>query len=471
VSFRARLAFAVAAAVALVVVAASPVVYAIVRSELRGQVDDALRARAHSVANSQHLGIGRSPFTGKPVLQGIPGELFEGGKNYVQLYQEGTGNTYRPEFQSVLLPVNDAVREVAAGTRRTYITDTEVQGAHVRMYALHGTDEEGRGYALQVIRPVGEVDSALGRIRTLLLVVDAVGILVAALLGLLVARTALGPVRRLTQTAEHVTETRDLNSRIDVHGRDELSRLAATFNTMLAALEESARAQRQLVTDASHELRTPLTSLRTNMEVLIKHEDLEQSRRRQLQAHVVEQLDELTALVAELVELARGEQPAEEPEEVQLDELVRSVVGRAQRDHPQVRYEATLEPSVINGVPFRIERAVSNLLDNAAKWSPPEGKVEVGVRDGEVIVRDRGPGIADEDLPFVFDRFYRAPSARGMPGSGLGLAIVKQVAESQGGDVVVERPPDGGTRMRLRLTATAGPDEPSRPAAASPMIR
>jgi signal transduction histidine kinase len=207
------------------------------------------------------------------------------------------------------------------------------------------------------------------------------------------------------------------------------------------------------------------------MEVLIKHEDLEQSRRRQLQAHAVEQLDELTALVAELVELARGEQPSEEPEEVQLDELVRSVVGRAQRDHPQVRYESTLEPSVIRGIPFRIERAVSNLLDNAAKWSPPEGKVEVGVRDGEVIVRDRGPGIADEDLPFVFDRFYRAPSARGMPGSGLGLAIVKQVADSHGGDVVVERPPDGGTRMRLRLTAAAGPDEPRRPTTASPMIR
>jgi two-component system sensor histidine kinase MprB len=470
VSFRARLAFAVAAAVALVVVAASPVVYAIVRSELRGQVDDALRARARSVA-SPHLGIGTSPFTGKPVLRGIPPELFEGGKNYVQLYQAGTGNTYRPELQSVRLPVDEAVREVADGIRRTYITDAEVQGAHVRMYALHGTDEEGRGYALQVIRPVGEVDSALGRIRTLLLLVDAVGIIVAALLGFLVARTALGPVRRLTQTAEHVTETRDLNSRIDVHGRDELSRLAATFNTMLAALEESARAQRQLVTDASHELRTPLTSLRTNVEVLMKHEDLEQSRRRQLQAHVVEQLDELTALVAELVELARGEQPPEEPEEVQLDELVHSVITRAQRDHPQVRYESTLEPSVIRGVPFRIERAVSNLLDNAAKWSPPEGKIDVGVRDGEVIVRDRGPGIADEDLPFVFDRFYRAPSARGMPGSGLGLAIVKQVAESHGGDVIVERPPDGGTRMRLRLTAAAGSDAPSRPAAASPIVR
>jgi two-component system, OmpR family, sensor histidine kinase MprB len=469
VSFRARLAFAVAAAVALVVVAASPVVYAIVRSELRGQVDDALRARAQSV-RSHGLGIGTSPFTEKLVLRGIPPD-FEGGNNYVQLYQAGTGNTYRPDFQTVRLPVNEAVREVAAGERQTYMTDAEVQGAHARMYALHGTDEQGNGYALQVIRFVGEVDRALSRIRTLLLLLDAVGILVAALLGLLVARTALGPVRRLTRTAEHVTETRDLNSRIDVHGRDELSRLATTFNTMLAALEESARAQRQLVTDASHELRTPLTSLRTNMEVLMKHEDLEQSRRRQLQAHVVEQLDELTALVAELVELARGEQPSEEPEEVQLDELVRSVVARAQRDHPEVHYEPTLEPSVIRGVPFRIERAVSNLLDNAAKWSTPGGKVEVGVHDGEVIVRDRGPGIADEDLPFVFDRFYRAPSARGMPGSGLGLAIVKQVAESHGGDVVVERPPDGGTRLRLRLTAAAGPDDSSRPAAASPMVR
>jgi two-component system sensor histidine kinase MprB len=225
---------------------------------------------------------------------------------------------------------------------------------------------------------------------------------------------------------------------------------------MLGALEESARAQRQLVTDASHELRTPLTSLRTNIELLLRHEDIAEPRRSQLLAHVVEQLDELTALVAELVELSRGEQQPEEPEDVQLDELVQSVVARAQRDHPQVTYRATLEPIVIRGVPFRIERAVSNLLDNAAKWSPSGGKIDVEVRDGEVIVRDRGPGIADEDLPFVFDRFYRAPAARRMPGSGLGLAIVKQVADSHGGEVQIERPADGGTRMRLRLMGAAG---------------
>jgi two-component system sensor histidine kinase MprB len=366
-----------------------------------------------------------------------------------------TGRTYRPDrpdFEDLKLPVDKRVRDVAAKKRTAYLTDTEVRNAHVRMLV----EPYGDGHvALQVMRPLGEVDSVLGRIRTLLLLLDAIGIAIAAVLGFLVARAALGPVRRLTETAEHVSETKDLTSRIAVRGRDELSRLAGTFNTMLAALEESARAQRQLVTDASHELRTPLTSLRTNIELLLRHEDIEEPRRTQLLSNVLEQLDELTALVAAMVELARGEQQQLEPEDVRLDLLVADVVARAQRDRPHIRYVTSLEESTVHGVPTRIERAVSNLLDNAAKWSPPEAVVDVSVRNGEVAVRDHGPGIADEDLPFVFDRFYRAPSARGMPGSGLGLAIVKQVAEEHHGDVGAEQPADGGTRMRLRLAAAS----------------
>ncbi len=271
------------------------------------------------------------------------------------------------------------------------------------------------------------------------------------MLGLGVARAVLAPVRRLTEAAEDVSETRDLSRRIDVGGRDELSRLAATFNTMLAALEDSARAQRQLVADASHELRTPLTSLRTNIEVLSRADTLPSGERGKLLHDVTEQLGEMTALIAELVELARGDQAPSEPEDVRLDLATADAIERTRRNRPGIVFRAELEETMVRGVPPTIERAISNLLDNAAKWSPPGGEVEVAVRDGEVSVRDHGPGIGAEDLPFVFDRFYRADSARGMPGSGLGLAIVRQVAESHGGSVTAEAAEGGGTRLRLRL--------------------
>jgi two-component system, OmpR family, sensor histidine kinase MprB len=220
---------------------------------------------------------------------------------------------------------------------------------------------------------------------------------------------------------------------------------------MLAALEASAKAQRQLVADASHELRTPLTSLRTNIEVLAGKRRLREQDREPLLSDVVEQLDEMTTLIAELIELAHGDGQPREPEEVRLDVLTADAVERTRRNRPGVTFRTELTESVVDGVPATLERAIGNLLDNAAKWSPPGGEVEVGVRDGEVTVRDHGPGIDEDDLPYVFDRFYRSTAARGMPGSGLGLAIVRQVAEAHGGAVTAERPEDGGTLMRLRL--------------------
>jgi two-component system sensor histidine kinase MprB len=220
---------------------------------------------------------------------------------------------------------------------------------------------------------------------------------------------------------------------------------------MLGALEDSARAQRQLVSDASHELRTPLTSLRTNIEVLSRNELLPPEDREQLLGDVTEQLVEMTALIAELVELARGDQAPAEPEDVRLDLAAAEAIERTCRNRPGIEFKPELEESVVRGVPHTIERAISNLLDNAAKWSPPGGEIEVTVRDGEVVVRDHGPGIDEQDLPFVFDRFYRAQAARGMPGSGLGLAIVRQVAEAHGGTVTAEPAEGGGTRMRLSL--------------------
>jgi len=225
---------------------------------------------------------------------------------------------------------------------------------------------------------------------------------------------------------------------------------------MLAALEESSRAQRQLVADASHELRTPLTSLRTNIEVLARGDELAKADRERLLEDVVEQIGEMTSLIGELIELARGERGEEAPEDVRLDLIAEGAVERARRNRPNVSFTTDFEEATVYGAPSTIERAVANLLDNAAKWSPPGGEVEVGVRAGEVSVRDHGPGIAEEDLPYVFDRFYRARTARGLPGSGLGLAIVKQVADAHGGQVLAERAEGGGTRMRLRFNGRDG---------------
>jgi two-component system sensor histidine kinase MprB len=266
-------------------------------------------------------------------------------------------------------------------------------------------------------------------------------------------------VRRLTDAAEHVAETHDLRGRIDVTGSDELSRLAVSFNTMLAALEQSVAAQRQLVADASHELRTPLTSLRTNFEVLMRPGGLPDESRRKLEHDVLRQFEEMAALVADIVELARDGPSTAEEDDVRLDVLVADAVERAERNTPTVRFKLVAMPSLVHGVPGRLDRAVTNLLDNAAKWSPPGELVEVDVADGTVTVRDHGPGITDADLPFIFDRFYRSAEARSMRGSGLGLAIVRQVAEAHGGHVMVERPPDGGTRFVLTVPALPVPSE------------
>jgi two-component system sensor histidine kinase MprB len=346
----------------------------------------------------------------------------------------------------VQLPINNRDREVAAGESRAFLRDATVLGRHVRMI----TFPTGAG-AIQIIRPLTEVDHTLNRVETWLILIAGGGIAIAAGLGMLVARAALVPVRRMTATAETVTETGDLSQRIDASGRDEIARLADSFNAMLGALEESTRAQRQLVADASHELRTPLTSLRTNIEVLASDRTLPPGERERLLHDVIEQLGEMTTLISELIDLARGEQHVAEPEEVRLDLLAADVVERARRNQPKVTYVTNLQESTVHGVPSTLERAVANLLDNAAKWSPPGGDVEVGVHDGTVSVRDHGPGIDDEDLPFVFDRFYRSRAARGLPGSGLGLAIVRQVAQAHGGTVVAEHAEGGGTRVVLSI--------------------
>ena len=442
-SFRTRLTLAAAAAVAVAVVGASAITYALVRSELRSQVDDTLQSRARDLP--PRLDIVGDP-DGEQYLALRP-ERFGGVAVFTQLVRSD-GEVITAPGASGALPVSQRAIAAARGTvHGSFYEDAHIQGTHVRVLTI----PLGRDYAVQTARSLEEVDRILGRIKTWLAGLALVGIGLAAGLGLLVARAVLAPVQRLTRAAEDVSETGDLSQRIDAAGKDELSRLAATFNTMLGALEDSARSQRQLVSDASHELRTPLTSLRTNIEVLVRDEALPPGDREQLLRDVTEQLTEMTALIAELVELARGDLVPADPEDVRLDLVAAEAIERTRRNRPGVTFKPELSESMIRGVPATIERAVSNLLDNAAKWSPPDGEIEVTVRDGELTVRDHGPGIDEEDLPYVFDRFYRAPSARGMPGSGLGLAIARQVAEAHGGGVTAERPDGGGTLMRLTL--------------------
>jgi two-component system, OmpR family, sensor histidine kinase MprB len=437
-SFRTRIALVAAGAVALAVLVASAVIYVVVRDQLRSQFDSTLRNQAYEIAGIAHVEPGTSYLDLEPNPFGFPG-------GHVQAVTV-TGTVLRLRGERGSLPVTDRALAAAHGQGGPYFNDTNVSGTEFREITI-----PGNGLALQVARDLGEVNRALHRVAIFLLLIAGGGVLVAGGLGLVVSRAALGPVRRLTRVAETVTETGDLSERIDVETTDELGSLASSFNTMLAALEVSTQAQRQLVADASHELRTPLTSMRTNIEVLARDRSIPEDERRRLLEDVVNQLGEMTALIAGLIELAKGDQEPPEPEDVRLDLLVADAVDRAKRDRPSVTFRTDLRESHVHGVQETLERAVSNLLDNAAKWSPPDGEVEVRVEDGSVVVRDHGPGIDDEHLPHVFDRFYRAPAARKLPGSGLGLAIVKQVAEAHGGTVAAERAPGGGTVMTLSL--------------------
>jgi two-component system, OmpR family, sensor histidine kinase MprB len=308
------------------------------------------------------------------------------------------------------------------------------------------------GIALQVALPLTAADSQLHKLRLafLLLALCGLGTVVAG--SWLVVRRMMRPVASLTEAAEQIAVTRDLATRIDDYGDDELGRLAVSFNTMLDALERSLGAQRQLILDASHELRTPLASLRTNVEVLHEIDRLTLDQRHDLLDGIVTQLEELTGLVADVVELARGDAPESAHSDVEVDELVSHAVERARRYWPNVVYMLTTEPLVVRGVSSRLDRAVINLLDNAGKFSAAGAVVDVSVTsDGTISVADRGPGVPDDALPFVFDRFYRSDEARAMPGSGLGLAIVKQVVDGHGGTVTMANRLHGGAVVTVRL--------------------
>ncbi len=490
-TFRRRITLVSAAAVAVAIVLASALIYVLTSEQLHRQIDDQLRGRSHDVvflvrraesagARERALlasggvaalaGAGpripgppdADPFgfpAGATGATGLRGDFpaLTPAPNEVRGYQQIIDSSGRVLFRSVAtetLPTTARMRALAANGGAPFFTDQTVDGTHLRVLA----ESAGGGRAILLAQPLTDVDHLLARLRLILALIDAGGIALAALLGMFVAGAALAPIKRLMRATEHVTRTRDLSQRIAPTSEDEIGRLAESFNEMLdgldgsmRALDASVTAQRQLVADASHELRTPVTSVRTNVEILLQADDMDPGERRRLLRSVVEQLEELTLLMNDLIELARGEEPHDRDEDVRLDLLVGDAIARARRHAPDAVFAAELEETLILGAPARLDRAINNLLDNAVKYSPPGEPIEVTLQGGELCVRDHGPGFAEQDLPHLFDRFYRGAEARGRPGSGLGLAIVQQVALAHGGSITAEPAPGGGALMRLRL--------------------
>ncbi|MEN3285561.1 MAG: two-component system, OmpR family, sensor histidine kinase MprB [Solirubrobacteraceae bacterium] len=440
-ALRGRLTLMSALIVGVVLVLAAVVAYAAVRGQLRGQVDDALRGNASFYQRV----AGR--FSGGPQPQRgeAPPPSLGGPGGYAQVVRPNGAAIELGPLGGLTLPVTRESLAAATGQSGGGFSDVHVEGIHLRVL----TAPLGDIGAVQVARPLDDADRVLDRLRVVLVVLVLLGTALAALASRLFSRRAIAPVTELTEAAEHIEATGDLGRRVDSAGDDEVGRMAARFNAMLARLQTSQSQQRQLVADASHELRTPVTSLRTNVEVLRDSPPMSEPDRRALLDDVVEQAEELGNLVGDLISLARDGEAPPETEDVRIDELVAEAVVRARRHAPQASFSLLAEPSVVSGAPDRLGRAVNNLLDNAAQHSD---RVEVRVAaNGTVSVRDHGPGIPESDREHLFDRFYRGATARGRPGSGLGLAIVRQVAESHGGSVRVESPEDGGARFVLSL--------------------
>jgi two-component system, OmpR family, sensor histidine kinase MprB len=433
---RRRFAVSTACLLALVVGIGLVAAWFVVGAELRREVDSSLRSRAAAFQRVPRRIPTRPPRTAPP-------PEFGSAQTYVQFVS--SSGKVGPGSERVRLPTRGAVA-VAAGRRGAFFSNATVAGIHLRIYVARIR----RGTAVEIARPLTENDSLLARLRILFLAVSVLTLAAGVAVALVFTRRVLQPIRTLTQHAERLAETGDLTQRADASRSDELGRLAAAFNKMLEALASSVRQQRQLVADASHELRTPLAVARTNLDVLRRHEALSPEARREIIGEAMIELKEMTQLIDELVALARGDIATFETEPTRLDVLVEAAAEvAARRSGRELRVTTT--PSVVDASPSALGRAVSNLLDNALKWGPGDTPVDVTVEGGVVSVRDYGPGIDPADMPYVFDRFYRAAEARTMPGSGLGLAIVRQVAEAHGGVVSVEAAPGGGALFTLLI--------------------
>jgi len=434
-----RVALLAALAVGTTVGAVCLAVYLIVRSQLIAELDDSLHARAQGVVSA---GVDDSGH-----LAGLSmTEVVASGMHLGMVLDDGTGWP-APDSEGLIDATGEPELRVAQGHDEWSVRTVDLGGVDYRVVAVPA----GERGALVLAESLEPTKDTLERVGAVFWLIGLAGVVLAGITGWAVASTSLRPVRRLTAAAERVARTEDLQP-IEVTGDDELARLTNAFNSMLSALDASLARQRQLVADAGHELRTPLTSLRTNIELLSQaHDRLPDRARNELLADIRAQIGELSTLVGDLVELARDEPLSRHPESVELSDVVDNAVERVRRRAPGITFDVRTQPWEVLGDAQLLERAVTNLLDNAAKWSPPLGTVHVELSDGLLSVADQGPGIRDEDLPHVFERFYRSSEARTLPGSGLGLAIVQQTAQRHGGQVRAGRAAAGGALFTLRL--------------------
>jgi two-component system sensor histidine kinase MprB len=440
VSLRGRVTLLAASVVAIAVAVMAIAAYAVVSRALYADVDNQLRTRASALIDSNLVTFDPRYIAGAT--------LYTTDISVALIFPDL--DTYTPPGSSV--PIGEPELSVARGERDTSLRTAENQ----RVLAERTQD----GSTLVIAQRLAPTGAVLDRLAWVLFIVGGCGVVLAAAAGTTVGRTGLRPIARLTAATERVARTDDLTP-MPVTGNDELARLTESFNTMLRALAESRERQSRLVADAGHELRTPLTSLRTNMELLIASSrpgapHIPDEDMAELRTDVVAQIEELSQLVGDLVDLAREDAPETVFERVDLSEVVERSLERARRRRNEIDFTAVTVPWFVYGDHAGLSRAVLNVLDNAAKWSPTGEQVRVAMKpagDGllELTVDDAGPGIPEEDRELVFDRFYRSTASRSMPGSGLGLAIVRQVVVKHGGTIAVDVSERGGALIRIVL--------------------
>ena len=436
-----RVAVLTTTAVGMTLAVVSAMVFFTVRAEFETSLDESMLRRANAAVKA-----GVTQLT----LDGVPQSAFAATDVKIAVVQGG--RLFSTQGSQAVTPyIGQDELQVSIGDRTNSFRSAKIGGVHYRVVAV----QAGQGTALVLAQSMESSRHALERLQLILWLSSAVGVAIAGLTGWIVATNGLRPVRRLTEAAERVARTQELTP-IAVAGHDELARLTTSFNSMLLALDASQERQRQLVADAGHELRTPLTSLRTNIELLSQASEspgrqLSDTARTEIMGDVRAQLQELTTLVGDLMELARDEPLVRDPEPVDLSDVVGRAVERVQLRATSITFDVETESWMVVGEQQLLERAVTNLLDNAAKWSPPLGTVRIRLFDGVLTVTDDGPGINDEDLPHVFDRFYRSSEARTLPGSGLGLSIARRAAERHGGSITAGRAEGGGTLMTMRI--------------------
>lgn len=470
---RSRLAMLTAAAVAFAVAVVSVICWFLVQGKLYDEIDSKLAGQIYTQTVSpttlrNNLNDCRAP---EP-----PGNFGQQtSPYYAQLVQSDGTICVRGGAGTIKVTADDRSLAKAGNTKLPrYRNGTDSDGHAVRILTAHVLYQPGVPYpdiVQMVAYPLADTRSTLSELALLLLAVSGVGVIGAGAAGLWIAQAGLKPVDELTEAVEHVARTEDLTVRIPVEGEDEIARLSRSFNSMTAALGESRDRQAQLIADAGHELRTPLTSLRTNIELLARSEEtgrpIPPDDRKALMASVKAQMTELAALIGDLQELSRHE-ATHAPETlnvVALHDIAQSALDRAVLRGPELTFTADLGPWYVQAEPAALERAVINVLDNAVKFSPPGGTIEVTLGEGRLTVRDHGPGIPADDLPYVFERFWRSSSARSLPGSGLGLSIVARTVQQSGGDIELNPAPGGGTEAVIRIPGAATPPPDAPPSA------